>query len=151
MNSNSSGTSCRSALRISTFFFILFNFSCQPHASCGRCRCSGGYGGGIDRLLISFDVELQGRSVRAHVDGDRSTHNQWQIDVVMTRWKSAEHWNVILCQQVVEHSLNTYDFAVFVCELSAAADEFTETQLTNSPRMTPLQRSNTPCIFSKRI
>ena len=34
----------------------LFNLSCQPHASCRWCRCSGD-SGGIDRLLISDDVE----------------------------------------------------------------------------------------------
>ena len=33
---------------------------------------------------------------------------------------------MILCQQVVEHGFNTYDLAVFVCKLSAAADELTE-------------------------
>ena len=55
MNSSNNGTSCRSALRISTFLFILFNLSCQPHASCCRCRC-GGDSDSIDCLLISVDV-----------------------------------------------------------------------------------------------
>jgi len=44
----------------------------------------------------------------------------------MTGGESAEHRNVILSQQVVEHGFNTYDLAAFVCELSAAADELTE-------------------------
>ena len=47
---------------VSLLFFHIINFSCQPHARCHWCRCSGD-GGGIDRLLVTVDVELQGRSV----------------------------------------------------------------------------------------
>ena len=44
----------------------------------------------------------------------------------MTSGESAEHRNVVLSQQVVEHGFNTYDLTVFVCELRTATDELTE-------------------------
>ena len=44
----------------------------------------------------------------------------------MTGGESAEHRNVILSQQVVKHSFNTYNIAIFVCKFSAAADELTK-------------------------
>ena len=44
----------------------------------------------------------------------------------MTSWESAKHRNVVLSQQLVEHGFNTYDLAVLVCELRAAADELAE-------------------------
>ena len=66
-----------SAFRIPPGSPLLY-LSCQAHTGgSGDCRC--GDVGCVNWLLVAVDVELQGGSVGADVDGDIGTHHEGQV------------------------------------------------------------------------
>ena len=99
---------------------LLFHLSCQTHADSSG-RCGGGDAGRVHLLLVAIDVELEGGSVITHVDGDIGTHYQRQVHVAMTAGEAAEHGDIVVLQQLMEHGLDA-----LVGELLAAVGELAE-------------------------
>ena len=102
----------------------LLCLSGQAHASRGWCWGDGDVGC-LYCLLVAVDVEQQGGTVLAYVDGHGGTHHQRQVHVSMTAGESAEHGDMILFQHLVQHGLHA-----LVGELGAAVGELAEDDAT---------------------
>lgn len=71
--------------------------------------------------LLAFDVELERSAIGSHLKGDRSTHHEGKIDIVMSSGETAQHRNVIGGQVGAKHRFNT-----LIVKFVAAADEFSK-------------------------